>query len=842
MPLDLDHFARSLASLGEARALMDKARAYLAAWPDPYRLAYQHAADYLLEHTGKPLDPDRVWWHVFDRAVNAATTTGWRHSGPPRHSMRFTELLIHRFDGGFQAAPDTLAVYSGFYTQGPGAGQYGVENEVALRPETVMDYLWRLDFAAEVRAREERFWGEEGLDFPVLARACFLAAIDQGLSGGLLESVDKQNLWAWLGLDAGQPLTLAALAFSGHGPQMNVRHFLVGNGHLLTLRHTSGRVVLYSPSLATPLRAFADQDEMVRWVARRVQASDAQAWLDALNRADPQAPIDMRAAALLAVRGRSGSHARPLWPFGEGQALHLPDLFDTLMLWAKADLGLTLHNLVSNADLRKKLWRGYLGAFIHVFGSFSLMAWPIGLVMLGAGAARMTLDVEAAVWARTDRERSQAILESIADALVIVFAIIETGLGLWALKYREPPHFNGIASALMQPAREAQRIRQVLDDLDSNLIVSEPIQANGVLRGISLDGQGRGWIQLGESILPVHYNSTWSSWMVLRDLDDLEIRESLLVRRGLDGNWRLYAPHGDPQALTTQFWDTYMEPDRVLGQRLSQALLDRQAHLLEAAGLPEYTGNMAPADAYGHHYVDVNGERFYTFRQEGALHNDLAMEYSSHMAKVNDLFRGDRTRLQGFADEELNDFVNTLADSLEQLPGSQASLLWRGGRGARVSLGARYREGKIKVGDVLVSTDLTSFTENPYIPRRFMLPKDAVDLPLAQVAGHFDENTVLYELVGSEQLSGKPVAPLSLNWQEAEVLFTPGRTFLIDDISDVQGEHYRFLKVRLREAPRPAGAPAFDLRGGQPFERMAYAEQVGYAPWVERFFPAAQWR
>lgn len=59
MPLDLDQFARSLASLGEARALMDKARAYLAAWPDPYRLAHQHAADYLLEHTGKPWTPTR---------------------------------------------------------------------------------------------------------------------------------------------------------------------------------------------------------------------------------------------------------------------------------------------------------------------------------------------------------------------------------------------------------------------------------------------------------------------------------------------------------------------------------------------------------------------------------------------------------------------------------------------------------------------------------------------------------------------------------------------------------------------------------------------------------------
>ncbi|CRI54713.1 dermonecrotic toxin domain-containing protein [Pseudomonas sp. CCOS 191] len=841
MPLDLDHFARSLASLGDARALMDKAQAYLDGWPDPYRLAHEHAATYLLKHMGKPLDPDQVWWHVFDSAVGAATTTGWRHSGPPRQSTRFTELLIRRFGGGFQGAPDTLATYGGFYTQGPGAGQYGAENEVALLPKTVMDYLWTLDFADETREKTERFWGKEGLDFPVLARACFLAAIDHGVGVGLLEPVDKQNLRDWLGIATGTPLTLAALSHSGHGAQFAVCHFPVGNGHLVTLRHSSGRVVFYAPSLERSLRAFADHEAMVRWVVDRVQADDAQAWLDAVERADPGMPLGTRTARLSAVRDQSGSPGRALWPFGEGQALHLPDLFDTLMLWAKADLGLTLHNLVSNADLRKQLWRGYLGAFINVFGSFSLMAWPIGLVMLGAGGARLTLDIDTAVRASSQRERSQAILDSIADALVIIFAMIETGLGLRALKYREPPHFAGIAAAFLQPAREARRVRQLLDDLDSNLIVDDPIQTGGLLQGVSIDGQGRGWIRVGESVLPVHYSGTWSSWMVLKDLDDLEIRESLMVRRGLDGNWWLYAPEGDPGALTTQFWSTYMEPDKVLGQRLSLALLDRQARLLEGAGLPEYRGHMAPVDAYGHHYVEVSGKRFYTFRQEGALHNDLAMEYSSHMAKVNDLFRGDRTRLQGFASEMLDDFIDRLADSLELLPGSQASLLWRGGRGGRVALGARYREGAIKVGDLLVSTDFTSFTESPYIPRRFMLPKEVVDLPLAEVAGHFDEHTVLYELLGGQQLSGRPVAPLSLNWQEAEVLFKPGCTFLIDDISSVQGEQFRFLKFRLREVNHNPGSPVFDMRSGQPFERVAYAEQVGNAPWLERFFPAAEW-
>jgi hypothetical protein len=213
MTIDLEHFAHSLDALGDARAVMEKARAYLDAWPDPYRLAHQAAAAYLLAQTGKPLDPDKVWWHEFDVGESSNRSfTGWRHSGPPQHSMRFTTLLIHRFNGGFQAAPDTMPVFGGFYTRGPESDQYGVDNEVALSPKTVMDYLWALDFASEVNDRVEQFWGTQGLDFPVLAKAQFIAQIDLAVQAGSLDAIDRENLWTWLGLVNGTQLTLTALS------------------------------------------------------------------------------------------------------------------------------------------------------------------------------------------------------------------------------------------------------------------------------------------------------------------------------------------------------------------------------------------------------------------------------------------------------------------------------------------------------------------------------------------------------------------------------------------------------------------------------------------------------
>ncbi|MFO3721587.1 dermonecrotic toxin domain-containing protein [Pseudomonas sp. HLMP] len=840
MAIDSEHYARSLASLGDARAVMDKARRYLAAWPDPYRLAHEAAGVYLREHTGQALDPDNVWWHVFDSGVSAPTFTGWRHAGPPRCSMRFTELLIHRFAGGFQAAPDVLPVFGGFYTRAAGAGEYGVDDQVALLPQAVMDDLWRLDFASVMRARVERFWGEEGEDFALLAKARFIAAIDEGVRAGLLERRDRRHLLAWLGFEAGQPLTLARLARSGHGPGTSVRHYTPGAGHLFTLSHESGRVVLYAPTLAMPLRAFANHAAMLTWIAQRLAGSDGQAWVDALYRVDQRAPVAERRGRLQMLRQRVGSFTTPTWPFGEGRELMLPDLFDTLQLWAKADLNTVLHNLVGNAELRKQLWRGYLGAFIQVFGIFAAAAWPIGLAMLGAGTARMVLDIDMAVRARSSGARDRAILEAFGDALVVVFSIIDAGLGLKALVHPYPPHWLRLTPQAWEPVEDAWQVAERLGLLDNNRVPTEPPSRGGPLEGVMLDDDGATWIEMQAMSLPVRYHASLSCWMVVQDLDALE--PSLLVRRGRDGRWRLYAPGGDMDGLVRQFWDTYMQADRRSSDSLSRALLARQAAHLEEAGLPVFEGHMAQADRFGHHFVERDGVRFYTFRQEGEFHNDLVMEYSGHMAKVNDLFRGERSRLQGIAQDELRDFVERLADSLEQLPKSKASLLWREGRSPRVSLGARYRAGEIKAGDLLVSTDITSFTSNPFIPRRFMLPPDVADSPLAQASAWFDDDTVLYELVGSEETSGAPVAPMSLHWQEAEVLFLPGRCFRIDGVGEVRGEHYRFVTFRLREVDRPFGEPVHELRTGQVFDRQAYAGRVADEGLVERFFPAARWR
>ncbi|MHC6227973.1 dermonecrotic toxin domain-containing protein [Pseudomonas sp. X10] len=841
MAIDLEHYALSLMSLKDGHALMDKARRYLDAWPDLYGLAHKVAGEYLHQHTGKTLDPDKIWWHVFDSAVSAPTFTGWSHSGKPRESIRFTELLIRRFDGGFQAAPDTLPLYGGFYTQDGNAGLYDATNQLALDPQKVMDDLWALDFASEVRQRSERFWSQEGQDFALLAKARLLASIDMAVREGLLEDIDRQRLFAWLGLEQGQPVTLAILG-TLHGVDnsagLHLQHYLVGGaGHLVTFQHADGRVVLYTPTTSTPLQAFADRAVLTAWVAARLAADDALVWFNAVHRSDHRSTQAEREAHLQLLRSRSGTSSDPQWPFGEGRALE-QDLFVELQAWAKADLHVSQDEMISNSDLRKQLWRGYLGAFIHVFGGFAPVAWPIGLAMLGAGTARLTLDIDAAVRAHSAGERKSAILSAVGDALVVAFSIIDVGLGVKAMTYRAPPH-----ERLAKPDTwlAVEGVGEDVADLDANRILFEPAQTQGVLRGVSVTDDGATWIEMQDMSLRVRYNPTLPSWLVVRDEDPYGLLPNLPVRPDNEGRWQLLAPGEELGTLQSDFWDVYMQPNDEFCWQMSNDIEARQRALLEQANFPELGVDQAPqVDEHGYRYVEHDGKRHYTFRQQDELHNMLLMTYSSEMSQVNNLFRYGKSIAEGLPDEDLPAYLTLLFDSLEPLPRSNASRLWRGGNNHRATGGAHYRTGDLHAGDVLVSTDITSFTENPYVLQSFVSPRVMAGSSLEHT-NVFDDTSVVYELVGGGHHSGVPIAPMSMHPIEAEVIFTPGKYFRVESVREVRGERYQFIKVRLREVQKPADEPIYDLRTGQLFDRQAYAERVQHESLVERFFPAADW-
>lgn len=834
MGIDLEHFERSLNALPQARVVMDKARACLEAWPDLYLLARTTAAAYLLQHTGKAMDPDRVWWHAFDDAVSGPTFTGWRHGEQPLQSLTFTALLVHRFSDGFQLAPDALPVYSGFYSQGAGASDYGQRNEVRLDVSKVMGDFWALDFTSLLSQRTAMFWREHSDDFTLLAKVRFIALLEEGFRQGALTLTDRSRLRRWLGLGAGE-VTLALLQAASGRDDFHIRHYVItGGGHVVTLRAIDGRTVLYCPGTDWVPRGFANFGDLAHWLSQQLRQPQV---FDALYRTSQQSSPTQRQQALDGLLKRLGPTAAPAWPFGVGRAV-AGDLFVELRDWAKADLAVSHTLAISNADLRKTLWRGYLGAFLNVFGAFATMAWPLGLIMLGAGVARLALDVDAALGARTASDRTQAIFSAVADAVVSVFSLIDLGLGARALSFRAPPHERLAAPHSWQPT---SRLDHELESLDGNRILPPANTTPGLLDGVSVDTDGSTWIEMDDLELRVRYSPETEGWLAEDDEDPFAFLPDYGLRIVEGRTWTLVevaqpaeASTGEVARIASQFWDTYMKESPELSTQLSATLLDRQRRVLSQAGVPKPSAANPLLSTPEHfRYLMKEGKPWFTWIEESDLHNDFILAYTHEMTQANNLLRHGKN-----GDAGLLVYLNGLFDSLEQLPVSGAVRLWRGGSAQRATGGAHFRNGELNPGDVLVTTDITSFTENPYALREFVAPRQTRGLDSVHV---FDDASVVYELIGKGLHSGIPIGPLSLMTNEAEVIFTPGRFLRIESVRDVRGAHYRFIKVRLREVDKPDAGPVFDLRTGVPFDRQAYVERVGHEPLVERFFPADDW-
>jgi len=160
--------------------------------------------------------------------------------------------------------------------------------------------------------------------------------------------------------------------------------------------------------------------------------------------------------------------------------------------------------------------------------------------------------------------------------------------------------------------------------------------------------------------------------------------------------------------------------------------------------------------------------------------------------------------------------------------------LFRGGHGGRSTSGEHLRSGQLKVGDVLVNTDLTSFTENPYKVREFAA--QITEGVSGNSIATFDDSSIVFELPASRYRSGAPISPFACYWDEAEVLFLPGCYFRIDQIKQLYGAEYRFVHVLLSEVAKPAEGPVYDLRTGQVFDRQAYRTRLKSTELVNRFF------
>lgn len=111
--------------------------------------------------TGLEIDPDDTYYHHFRAAINDANAfTGWCHdSADLIESLTLTECVLHNFPADAQDNLDIVDLLAGIYkVDGDFKGVYGRENEIALKPSTLVNIVWDLDFYNAYRSKLTEYW------------------------------------------------------------------------------------------------------------------------------------------------------------------------------------------------------------------------------------------------------------------------------------------------------------------------------------------------------------------------------------------------------------------------------------------------------------------------------------------------------------------------------------------------------------------------------------------------------------------------------------------------------------------------------------------------------------
>lgn len=838
---------RSLETLDVGRPLVRLVDQILTAYPDPYMLANKQARRILRERTGKALDPRFVWWHQFEGASSSSQSfTGWEHNRAPLKSMPITELVVQRFDAHFQQAPDELDQYGGFYRQGPHASTFDERNEVAVLGSAVQADLWALDFAVFYRAEVERFWNDHGQDFRVLARINLLGHAAIAMRDGRINATDQQRVRLMVNtqlLPTRLPTVAVLLQDQDTSGLTPYRYAIdqVDRGCLYSLVAEDGRVLLYRPWAQEALHGFDSEQDMAGWLRSQLQdEATLQTYLRAahVGSRDPE--------RIAAVR----THLKSIADSDDDQAaatvlayLQRPvtgNLFVYLAEQAAQEMRQNAESILDNADLRRAMWTGYLAAFLRVFGGFAPLGWPMTLTLLGASVAKVALDVENALNATSASERKGAMREAVLDTLFAALNMVDLGFAssFASLTYEVPVSEREISLTTWVPESAAPAF---LQQHSANQVLEGELETTGRLRGVSIDSQGACWIVLEGVSYRVRYSHELAVWLIVSPDDPFAFGPLHPVQLDGEGIWHLLTPPrlagGSPPVIesmpsvTSDFWNRYLRVDAAQSGVQSAMALQRQKSLLRQSSVPELEPGVAPTlDENGLDCVQVEGVTHYSYRYGRDYFNSLIEYYTSDESKVNDVFRSGTYR---YGDED--DYITDLANSLDELPKSNQATLYRGGHSGRGTGGERYRNAEIGVGDVLINTDFTSFTENPYKVGEFASSSHA-HAP-AGMAGVFDDSSIIFELPAGHYHDGTPVSAFSLYWDEGETLFLPGKYFRIDKLEQVHGEHYRFIHVLLSQVSAPVTGPVYDLRSAELFDRPAFVARIRTAAVAERFFP-----
>lgn len=827
----------------DALELKQIAARYLHDYPDLHAMAYHTALGILRKHTHRRLSPDQVYWHRFSSAnTSPRTFTGWEHHEAPLESQTLVELVMRRFNTHDQEATDELHVYGGFYTGGPHQPHYNEKNEVAMLPAQVLQDFWAIDFSAMYNKAISQFWLTHNDSFRLLAKAHLLAAAGLSLRKGSLTQGDFEQLTLAVAGPVPATISLAYLrATTVPAPHQTLHGFDIGGipaDGALRIVTAQGRQVLYLPGLATAFHAFDNERTLYGWV--RAQLSNAALRpAFAANFLRSAAARDTQAAAfertcqhIIGQPWRPGQQLLNCSPPLAGEVF--AHLRDTARQQMSADAA---YLLTSNGTLRKQMWMGYLNAFIRVSGGLAPLGWPVALAAVGAGLANLGLSIDLAVNGATRRLRRAGVIAAVMNSIFVLFDLPLLAAGKVFVK--------PVLPATLEPT---------LDTLVGNAVLDTgaTLETSGPWRGIHRLAGGGDWITLDDLPYQVRFSQEHQGWVIIDPNNPYAFYGARPVRLSAAGDWQLVRKPGlaggmeqpgpsqpvgvNYTSTRSAFWDTYMQFNLAEEQRLSGLALLRQEKAIPVYELS--SDDEVVSDSEGDDvFTDAWGEEIRVYKTaDDEYYGGLIRRYTREDADFNTYLRTGTSQ----APDNQQKIILRLAQMLEDVGYNNDVALYRGGSGSRGTSGIAFRSGAIKPGDVLVNTDFTSFSENPYLARVFSSSQGGAASDSWNEPVTFDDTSVVFELPARSYMNATPIALFSASTEEAESLFAPGRYFQIDSLEEVTGDSYGFMKVQLREVDGlQHGHGLFDFRTGQPFSRQALAHLLGPAgdEILQQFFP-----
>lgn len=419
---------RPLPNDADKTALKAIASTVIHTCPSLQDAARQVATDLLNKYRVTGLDPDQVYFHRFDASQSSSKAfTGWEHMhATPTSSMTLTQLVTHRFRVADQDNADLLDVYAGFYTAGPNARRFDESNEVRLHGNDVLKDFWSIDFSSLYNEQLTTFWDKSGDDFRTLAKCNFLIKAVQARDKRQLSDEDFQLVSNAVIGAFDWPVNLKLLQAS-HPCTSIVRTLdIAGYEAINVLRFVApqGRQIIYLPGEDDAFQVLETATDMHFWVLQRMNKVPArQAFLTHFSLADRQQISENLTDLmnrLVASWGRYdhtmiNQPDRPV----SGDAFNWLSESTKATMFAEAALSLT-----SNAELRKKLWIGYISAGVKVLGPMAVIGWPIALPVIGASIAGMGLNIDQAVNGTTAEARKAGIIGAVLNGIDMLFNLL----------------------------------------------------------------------------------------------------------------------------------------------------------------------------------------------------------------------------------------------------------------------------------------------------------------------------------------------------------------------------------------------------------------------------------